>query len=105
VSVGSGLRPSWLRPKLGTVETWAIRNDTKVAHLMHPHHTDWFMLARNGRAPAPHEACLKETFFMDPGEEILIAGRFSDYAGKYVMHCHMLDHEDHGLMSQFETVA
>ena len=36
---------------------------------------------------------------------LLIAGRFSDHAGKYVMHCHMLDHEDHGLMSQFETVV
>ena len=28
----------------------------------------------------------------------------SDYTGKYVMHCHMLDHEDHGLMSQFQVV-
>jgi FtsP/CotA-like multicopper oxidase with cupredoxin domain len=28
----------------------------------------------------------------------------SDYTGKYVVHCHMLDHEDHGLMSQFEVV-
>ena len=37
--------------------------------------------------------------------DLLVAGRFSDYAGKYVVHCHMLDHEDHGLMSQFETVA
>ncbi len=29
----------------------------------------------------------------------------SDYPGKYVVHCHMLDHEDHGLMSQFEVVG
>ena len=42
---------------------------------------------------------------MDPGEELLVAGRFSDHAGKYVVHCHMLEHEDHGLMAQFETVA
>ena len=118
VTIGGGIVPSWqindrsfdpafveVKPRLGTVETWAIRNETKVAHLMHPHHTDWYMIARNGKPPGPHEACLKETFFMDPGEEIVIAGRFSDYTGKYVMHCHMLDHEDHGLMSQFETVA
>ena len=59
----------------------------------------------HGKPPPPHETCLKETFFMDPGEELVIAGRFSDYTGKYVIHCHMLDHEDHGLMSQFETVA
>ena len=37
-------------------------------------------------------------------DEIVVAGHFSDYTGKYVVHCHMLDHEDHGLMSQFEVV-
>ena len=36
---------------------------------------------------------------------MVVAGHFSDYTGKYVIHCHMLDHEDHGLMSQFEVVA
>jgi len=118
VTIGGTFTPNWqindrafdpsfveARPVLGTVETWLLRNETKVAHLMHPHHTDWYMLARDGKPPPPHEACLKETFFMDPGEELVIAGRFSDYTGKYVIHCHMLDHEDHGLMSQFETVA
>lgn len=118
ITVSSGFPPTWLingrtfdpgyadyRPRLGTTEVWRLVNDTAVAHLMHLHHTDWYLLSRNGRPPEPHEDCLKETFFMDPGEELLVAGHFSDYAGKYVVHCHMLDHEDHGLMSQFETVA
>ena len=43
--------------------------------------------------------------FLDPGERVVVAGHFSDFTGKYVIHCHMLDHEDHGLMSQFEVVA
>ena len=85
--------------------TWELRNDTAVAHLIHLHHTDWYMLARNGRKPPPWERCLKETFFLDPEDRVVIAGRMSDYVGKYVVHCHMLDHEDHGLMSQFEVVA
>ena len=55
--------------------------------------------------PPPTRDCLKETFFLDPLESITIAGKVSDYTGKYVLHCHMLDHEDHGLMSQFEVVA
>ena len=94
------------RPRLGTVETWRLVNATEVAHLFHLHHTDWYLLARNGKPPPPYERCLKETFFIDPGDELARSpGRFSDYAGKYVVHCHMLDHEDHGLMSQFETVA
>ena len=63
------------------------------------------MLSRNGRTPRAHERCLKETFFLDPGDRVVVAGRFSDYTGKYVIHCHMLDHEDHGFMSQFEVVA
>lgn len=91
-------------PKLGTTETWEIHNRTSVAHLMHLHHTDWYLLARDGRPPPPWEDCLKDTFFVYPGEKILLAGHFSDYTGKFVVHCHMLDHEDHGLMSQFQVV-
>jgi FtsP/CotA-like multicopper oxidase with cupredoxin domain len=118
LTVGSGLTPSWLingrtfdparadaHPVLDTVETWELHNRTAVAHLLHLHHTDWYMLSRNGRPPAPWEDCLKETFFLDPGDRVLVAGRFSDHTGKFVIHCHMLDHEDHGLMSQFEVVA
>jgi aminotransferase len=40
---------------------------------------------------------------LDPGDEVIVAGKISDYTGKFVVHCHMLDHEDHGLMSQFEV--
>ena len=98
------------KPELGSVVVWRISNNTTVAHMMHPHHTDWYALERReGSAPPvpppPEEDCLKETFFLDPFESITIAGKLSDYTGKYVMHCHMLDHEDHGLMSQFEVVA
>jgi FtsP/CotA-like multicopper oxidase with cupredoxin domain len=118
ISIGKGFSPPWLingrtfdpayvehRPRLGTVETWKLVNKTTATHLLHIHHTDWYLLSRNGKPPPPWEDCLKETFLMDPGETLLVAGRFSDYAGKFVIHCHMLDHEDHGLMSQFETVA
>ena len=73
--------------------------------MMHLHHTDWYLLARDGRPPPPWEDCLKETFFVHPGERIRVAGHFSDYTGKFVIHCHMLDHEDHGLMAQFEVVG
>ena len=99
--------PGWVETtaELGSVVVWRLRNGTQFGHLMHPHHTDWLMLERNGEAPPPHEACLKETFFMDPFDEIVIAGKMTDYTGKYVIHCHMLEHEDHGLMSQFEVVA
>jgi spore coat protein A len=92
------------RPRIDTTETWEVVNRTGVAHMIHLHHTDWYLLSRNGKRPPPWEDCLKETFFVYPGERILLAGHFSDYTGKFVIHCHMLDHEDHGLMTQFEVV-
>jgi spore coat protein A len=117
ITVGGTFRTSWLIngrtfdpsrsdafPRLGSTQTWEIHNRTTVAHVMHLHHTDWYLLARDGRPPPPWEDCLKDTFFVYPGERILVAGHFSDYVGKFVIHCHMLDHEDHGLMSQFTVV-
>ncbi len=117
ISLGGAFFPTWLingktfsparadaHPVLGTTETWQITNRTKVTHIFHLHHTDWYLLRRNGRRPKPWERCLKETFFVEPGDTILVAGHFSDFTGKYVIHCHMLDHEDHGLMTQFEVV-
>ena len=90
--------------KRGETVTWELHNKTSVAHVMHLHHTSWYLLSRNGNPPPPWEDCLKDTFFLYPNERILVAGHLSDYAGKFVVHCHMLDHEDHGLMSQFRVV-
>lgn len=117
ITIGGLFKPTWLIngrtynpayadafPKLGETVTWELVNRTGVAHLMHLHHTDWYLLERDGKPPPPWEDCLKETFFLYPGERILLAGHFADYTGKFVIHCHMLDHEDHGLMSQFEVV-
>ncbi len=117
VTVGGLFKTTWLLngrtfnparadafPVLGTTAVWEIVNRTSVAHVMHLHHNDWYLLARDGKPPPPWEDCLKETFFVFPGERILLAGRFADHTGKFVIHCHMFDHEDHGLMGQFEVV-
>jgi FtsP/CotA-like multicopper oxidase with cupredoxin domain len=118
ITVGGLFRTTWLLngatfnparsqafPALGTTEVWEFFNRTNVAHVMHIHHTDWYLLSRDGRRPPPWEDCLKETFFVHPDERIRVAGHFSDYTGKFVIHCHMLDHEDHGLMGQFQVVS
>jgi FtsP/CotA-like multicopper oxidase with cupredoxin domain len=117
IEIGGSFTPTWVIngrtfnparadafPEIDTTVTWEVANKTAVAHLIHLHHTDWYLLERNGRRPPLWEDCLKDTFFILPSERILIAGHFSDYLGKFVIHCHMLDHEDHGLMSQFEVV-
>jgi FtsP/CotA-like multicopper oxidase with cupredoxin domain len=117
VTVGGLFKTTWLLnrrtfnparadafPKLGTTAVWEFVNRTAVAHVMHLHHSDWYLLARDGEPPPPWEDCLKDTFFVFPGERILVAGHFADHLGKFVIHCHMFDHEDHGLMGQFEVV-
>jgi spore coat protein A, manganese oxidase len=120
ITIGGGLNPRWLingrtfnpahvehQVTLGSTEVWKIHNKTSMAHVFHIHSTDWYLLSRNGHRPPPWEDCLKESFFMKPNETIYIAGHFADSfaTGKYVVHCHMLDHEDHGLMSQFKVVT
>jgi FtsP/CotA-like multicopper oxidase with cupredoxin domain len=118
VTIGNGILPTWLingktfdpsrvdaRPKLDTTETWELQNKTKTTHLIHLHHTDWYMLSRNGKKPPAYEDCLKETFLLEPNDTVHVAGHFSDFTGKYAIHCHMIDHEDHGLMTQFAVVG
>jgi spore coat protein A, manganese oxidase len=94
------------RPEVGDVETWLLANTTPIAtsHYIHLHHSDWVLLSRNGQPPAPHEAGMKETFRLDPGEFVLVARRFNDHTGPFMLHCHMLEHEDHGMMATFEVV-
>ena len=79
-----------------TTETWQFINRTAVSHMVHLHSTDWYLLSRDGKPPKPWEDCLKETFFLNPHETLLVAGHFTDFTGKFVIHCHMLDHETTG---------
>jgi spore coat protein A len=117
ITVGGLFKTTWLingksydpafaeaSPRLGSTVTWEFHNKTSAAHLMHLHQTSWYLLSRDGRPPPPWEDCLKDTFFLYPGERILVAGHLTDHTGRFVVHCHMLDHEDHGLMSQFRVV-
>jgi len=93
------------KPELGSVETWLLLNTTTQSHYIHIHDVDWAVLSRNGQAPAGEEAGLKETFRLDPGEYVLVAAKFTDHRGVYMIHCHMLDHEDGGMMTAWEVVA
>ena len=90
--------------ELDSVETWLLLNTTTRTHYIHIHDVDWMVLSRNGAPPEPHEAGLKETFLLDPGEYVTVAAKFSDHLGRYMIHCHMLDHEDGGMMAAWEVV-
>lgn len=94
--------------KLGTTEIWEIRNSShmmmRIPHSMHLHDVQFQILDRNGRAPEPQERGRKDTVLIMPGEVVRIITRFEDYTGSYMYHCHLLEHEDNGMMGQFEVV-
>jgi hypothetical protein len=57
------------------------------------------------QAPAAEERGWKDTAMVAPNQILRVIARFEDYKGKYAYHCHILEHEDHEMMRQFQTVA
>jgi FtsP/CotA-like multicopper oxidase with cupredoxin domain len=97
------------RVKLGSTEIWEIVNPSammmRLPHSMHLHDVQFQILDRNGRRPEPSERGRKDTVLINPGDRVRIISRFDDYTGIYMYHCHLLEHEDNGMMGQFEVVA
>ncbi len=91
-------------PKLGTVEIWEFRNLSMMDHPAHMHQTMFQILDINGNPPPPTHAGWKDTVNVPPMSTVRIIMRFADYAGKYVLHCHVLEHEDNAMMSRFDVV-
>ena len=91
------------RPVLGTTEKWVFINPTAQAHAVHIHDVAQQCVSRNGGACYPYET-MKETWYLAPGEVLEVKLKFTDHVGMYMLHCHMLEHEDDGMMTQFEVV-
>ena len=106
----------------GPSKPGAFINTTDDAHPMHLHLVQFQMLHRQGfnlgdyvfskklvfigtpRPPAENEAGWKDTAVVYPNEVLTIIVRFEGYAGRYVYHCHMLEHEDNDMMRPYEVV-
>jgi spore coat protein A, manganese oxidase len=108
--------------KLGTTEKWRFVNTTDDAHPMHLHLVQFQILERQGynivafhkgtielvgkpRLPAANEAGWKDTAVVNPRDVLTILVRFEGYTGRYVFHCHMLEHEDNDMMRPYEVVG
>jgi spore coat protein A len=89
-----------VRPKLGSTEIWELATD--VHHPVHIHLVHLKILSRNGGEP-PADAGWKDTIDLRPREVARVLARFDGYRGKYVFHCHNLEHEDM-MMANFEVV-
>lgn len=89
------------KPKLDMTEIWELDGDP--AHPIHLHLVHFKVLSRNGGPPEPYDAGWKDTVFLD-GDTVEVVARFGPYRGKYVFHCHNLEHEDMMMMANFEVV-
>lgn len=92
---------------VGTTETWTVRNRDSNHHNFHVHDVRFRILEIAGKAPPPVLAGWKDTVWVPAGEDVRLMMRFEDYADKdspYMFHCHMLRHEDRGMMGQFVVV-
>jgi len=111
------------KPVLDTTEIWELMNLTDDTHPIHLHLVRFQILDRRplntgvylyqkqivytGSAvpPEPHEAGWKDTIRATPGACTRIIVNFSGYKGRYVWHCHILEHEDNEMMRPYDVVA
>jgi FtsP/CotA-like multicopper oxidase with cupredoxin domain len=96
-----------VRVPLGSIEIWEIDNPTPLAHPFHIHGIQFRVLDRDGAPPLPQESGLKDTVLVDAGSSVRVIAEFADFADPahpYMYHCHILEHEDAGMMGQFVVV-
>ena len=110
-------------PVLDSVEIWNLINTTDDAHPIHLHLVRFQILDRRAfniaaywatgeikytgavTPPESGEAGWKDTVRADPGMVTRIIVRFEGFAGRYVWHCHLLEHEDNEMMRPYDVVA
>ena len=93
---------------VGTKEIWEITNISGTHHPFHVHDVQFQILDRNGEPPPLHERGWKDTVDVRDDETVRIMIELKDYPDPhtpYMFHCHILEHEDHGMMGQFAIVA
>ena len=94
------------RIPLNNVEVWTLYDSTMVAHPFHLHDVHFYILDRNGVAPGPEERGRKDVVLIQSMERVRFIAKFTDFADTtipYMYHCHILMHEDDGMMGQFKV--
>lgn len=87
-----------------TTEIWKIDNQTLIAHPFHIHDVQFFILDENGNIPPLNEQGKKDVVVVMPQEIVRVIMKFEDFTNDtipYMYHCHMLHHEDDGMMGSF----
>jgi len=92
---------------IDNTEIWTIDNNSAISHPIHIHDIQFYILDINGNNPPEAAKGLKDTYLVPGGGSMRIITQFADFADDtvpYMYHCHMLTHEDGGMMGQFVVV-
>ncbi|MBL4573906.1 MAG: multicopper oxidase domain-containing protein [Gammaproteobacteria bacterium] len=92
---------------IGSTEIWEIHNDSMMMHPFHIHHGQFQILDRDGVPPSAEEMGFKDTVKVGPGQTVRFIMRFENFSDPdtaYMYHCHILEHEDNGMMGQFTVL-
>jgi FtsP/CotA-like multicopper oxidase with cupredoxin domain len=90
-----------------STEVWEVTNQHIQPHTFHVHGVQFQVLDIGGAAPPPPLSGWKDTVYLPPETPIRLIMRFGDYADPsqpYMFHCHLLFHEDMGMMGQYLVV-
>jgi len=96
------------RIPLNNTEIWTLYDSTMVAHPFHIHDVHFYILDRNGLPPDAVESGRKDVLLIQPNETVRFIAKFEDFADTtipYMYHCHILMHEDDGMMGQFVVTS
>ncbi len=90
----------------GVVERWQFYAVSAGPHPIHVHGASFQVVSRVGgrNQVFPWERGWKDTVLLNSQETVDVLVRFDNYRGRYLLHCHNLEHEDMGMMSNFEVV-
>jgi blue copper oxidase len=92
---------------VGTTEVWEVTNRSGNPHNFHVHGVQFKVRDQTSAGPAPALAGWKDTVFLPPGSTVRLLVQLPGYpdpAVPYMFHCHLLQHEDNGMMGQFVVV-
>jgi len=98
-------RIDWTVP-FGQTEKWVFKTNGNAPHPVHVHGASFQVVSRKGGRNQlyPWEAGWKDTVLLEDSETVEVLLRFDRFRGKYLLHCHKLEHEDMGMMANFEVV-
>lgn len=85
-------------------EIWELTNQSAISHPFHIHDVQFYILTRNGVVPPANEQGRKDVVLVKPQETVRFIAKFETFSNEtvpYMYHCHLLTHEDGGMMGQF----